>query len=215
MEKATSGDPSEKTNTDQLERNSRTLCARLVRLADDGKKKRAKQAEEFGLCAQAAGRRQGLNTLPRADFLGRRTRTNFRNTRRPGVISANGPQFIGRDFRHDPRPNLAVLPAIDQKSRALAQIAKTRVHPGRDAAVAAVTNGPEWRPKAAWTTKQCPSEQLHRLHHARKNAGGTAAGDPRRTRPQALARSLVGQTATSTIHAQQGANRTWHRRPTS
>ena len=65
MEKATSGDPSEKTNTDQLERNSRSLCARLVRLADDGKKKRAKQAEEFGLCAQAAGRRQGLNTLPR------------------------------------------------------------------------------------------------------------------------------------------------------
>jgi hypothetical protein len=45
-------------------------------------------------------------------------------------------QGVHSNLGHDPRPNLAVLPAIEREDRALAQIAQRGVHPARNAAIA-------------------------------------------------------------------------------
>jgi hypothetical protein len=60
------------------------------------------------------------------------------------LLKSNGkPSKKGTGFaqplaanQHGARPNLAVLPAIERKDRALAQIAQRRVHPGGNAAIA-------------------------------------------------------------------------------
>src|ERR1700747_1003953 len=43
-----------------------------------------------------------------------------------------------------------------------------------------------WKMRGVWSRATWSIEQCHRLHHAEGRAGGAAAGDPRRTRPQAI-----------------------------
>jgi len=80
---------------------------------------------------------------------------------RPRIISDNGPRFIAKDFKefirvsgHDPRQNFALLSPIERKNRTLAQIAKRRVHPAGNAAVAGGRGG-WWR--ATWNMTTMPA----------------------------------------------------------
>src|SRR5712691_9214000 len=52
------------------------------------------------------------------------------------AVHCQGLQGVHSDLRHDSRPHLAVLPAIEREDRALAQIAQRGVHPARNAVVA-------------------------------------------------------------------------------
>ena len=52
------------------------------------------------------------------------------------TIHRQGLQRVHSNLRHDARPDLAVLPAIEREDRTVVQIAEERVHPARDAAVA-------------------------------------------------------------------------------
>jgi transposase InsO family protein len=89
---------------------------------------------------------------------------------KPRIISDNGPQFIARDFkgvhshlRHDARPNLTLLSAVERKAGALAQVTKERVHSAGNTAFAGRCPAPPERLRRALQQRL---EQCHWLRHA-------------------------------------------------
>jgi hypothetical protein len=94
---------------------------------------------------------------------------------KPRIISDNGPQFIARDFKEFIRISGTLLSPIERENRALAQIAKERVHPAGNTAFAGRCAASGTRLRRA--LQQRPLEQCHRLYHAEGYAGRTPAGD--------------------------------------
>jgi hypothetical protein len=71
-------------------------------------------------------------------------------------------------------PNFTLLSPIERENRALAQITKERVHPGRPLSLGDALR-PGTRLRRALQPR--PLEQCHRLYHAEGYAGRTPAGD--------------------------------------
>jgi hypothetical protein len=101
---------------------------------------------------------------------------------KPRIISDNGPQFIARDFKEFIRISgmthvrtSAYYPQSNGKNRALAQIAKERMHQAGNTAFAGRCVASSTRLRRA--LQQRPLEQCNRLHHAEGYAGRTPAGD--------------------------------------
>ncbi len=76
------------------------------------------------------------------------------------AVHRQGLQGVHSDLGHDPRPNFALLSAIERKDRTLAQIAQRRVHPAGNAPVAGrrAASGAGLRR----ALQQRPPEQCHR-----------------------------------------------------
>jgi integrase-like protein len=98
---------------------------------------------------------------------------------KPRIISDNGPQFIARDFKDDACPNFTLLSPIERENRALAQVAKERVHPAGNTALTGRCASSSAGLRRA--LQQYPLEQCHRLYHAHGHACRTPAGDSHRT----------------------------------
>src|SRR4029453_8125110 len=98
------------------------------------------------------------------------------------AIHRAGLQRIHSHYGHDACENVALLPAIERETGALAQIAEERVHPGGNtvdaggcAAADSAVRGPLQHGAPA---------QRNRFHNACRHAGGAPGGDPRGTRSQ-------------------------------
>ena len=95
---------------------------------------------------------------------------------KPRIISDNGPQFIARDFkefivrvrpshfRYDSCADLALLPAIERETGAVAQIAEERVYPTGDAVDAGRCAAAD--PAVCGPLQHRAPAQRDRLHHA-------------------------------------------------
>jgi hypothetical protein len=86
-------------------------------------------------------------------------------------------QGVHSNLRHDACTNFTLLSAIERENRALAQVAKERVHPTGNTALAGRCAA--FGAGVRRALQQHPLEQCHRLHHAEGHARRPPAGDPR------------------------------------
>ncbi len=91
-------------------------------------------------------------------------------------------QGVYSNLWHDACPNFSLLSPIELENRALAQIAKERVHPARNTAFAGRCAASGTSLRRALQPR--PLEQCHRLCHADGYAGRTPAGDSGRPRSE-------------------------------
>ena len=103
--------------------------------------------------------------------------------RQRAAVHRQGLQGVHPALRHDPRADLALLPAEQRQDRALAPDAQGRVHPPRRRRCRWRTPGGSWQGYVRHYNT-VPLAQRHRLRHARGQAGRPRA---RRSSPSGTA----------------------------